>query len=826
MSDRIDSINIEEEMQRAYIDYSMSVIIGRALPDARDGLKPGNRRILFAMRERGWTHNKAFVKCAKVVGEVIGNYHPHGDSAVYDTLVRMGQSFSMRSPLIFGQGNFGSIDGDPPAAYRYTECKLHRLAEDLLADIDKNTVDMQENFDGTLQEPTVLPARMPNLLVNGSTGIAVGMATNIPPHNLGEVIDGTIHLIDNPRAPVADLMQFIKGPDFPTAATICGVNAIKSMYETGRGLLKVRGKAIIEEEKSGREVIIISEIPYTVNKATLIERMAELVREKQLEGISDIRDESDKDGIRVVIELKKGVMGKVMLNNLYRQTQLEMTFGAIMLAIDHNRPRVMNLKELLQCFINHRFEVITRRTKFDLDKALARAHILEGLRIAIDNMDEVVKIIRQSTDRHIARGELMSRFGFTEIQANAILEMRLYQLTGLERDKIEAEYKEVMALIAYLKDLLAHPAKIYGVMKDDLLEIRKQYADERRTEIVPDEGELNMEDLIADRPCVITISHAGYIKRVPVETFREQKRGGKGVAGMDTKDEDFVEHVFSASTHDHLMFFTTAGRVHLKKVYEVPEGSRTSRGKAIVNLLELAGEEKFATLIQTRDFPDEEFVVFATANGTIKKTRMSAYARPRAGGIIAINIEEGDRLIGVRRTTGNNDLMLITRQGMSIRFHETDLRDMGRDTTGVKGITLGKENDAVESIEVVEEGGTLLCVSENGYGKRTTFDEYRVQTRGGKGIITMKTSDRNGLVVSAHTVHDHEALMMITAKGVMIRFAVDDLRTISRNTQGVRLINLEEGDKLVSATPVEPGEESDDVGETGSPGADDQKEST
>lgn len=826
MSDRIDSINIEEEMQRAYIDYSMSVIIGRALPDARDGLKPGNRRILFAMRERGWTHNKAFVKCAKVVGEVIGNYHPHGDSAVYDTLVRMGQSFSMRSPLIFGQGNFGSIDGDPPAAYRYTECKLHRLAEDLLADIDKNTVDMQENFDGTLQEPTVLPARMPNLLVNGSTGIAVGMATNIPPHNLGEVIDGTIHLIDNPRAPVADLMQFIKGPDFPTAATICGVNAIKSMYETGRGLLKVRGKAIIEEEKSGREVIIISEIPYTVNKATLIERMAELVREKQLEGISDIRDESDKDGIRVVIELKKGVMGKVMLNNLYRQTQLEMTFGAIMLAIDHNRPRVMNLKELLQCFINHRFEVITRRTKFDLDKALARAHILEGLRIAIDNMDEVVKIIRQSTDRHIARGELMSRFGFTEIQANAILEMRLYQLTGLERDKIEAEYKEVMALIAYLKDLLAHPAKIYGVMKDDLLEIRKQYADERRTEIVPDEGELNMEDLIADRPCVITISHAGYIKRVPVETFREQKRGGKGVAGMDTKDEDFVEHVFSASTHDHLMFFTTAGRVHLKKVYEVPEGSRTSRGKAIVNLLELAGEEKFATLIQTRDFPDDEFVVFATANGTIKKTRMSAYARPRAGGIIAINIEEGDRLIGVRRTTGNNDLMLITRQGMSIRFHETDLRDMGRDTTGVKGITLGKENDAVESIEVVEEGGTLLCVSENGYGKRTTFDEYRVQTRGGKGIITMKTSDRNGLVVSAHTVHDHEALMMITAKGVMIRFAVDDLRTISRNTQGVRLINLEEGDKLVSATPVEPGEESDDVGETGNPGADNQKEST
>ena len=808
MSDRIDSINIEDEMQRAYIDYSMSVIIGRALPDARDGLKPGNRRILFAMRERGWTHNKAFVKCAKVVGEVIGNYHPHGDSAVYDTLVRMGQSFSMRNPLIYGQGNFGSIDGDPPAAYRYTECKLQRLAEDMLADIDKNTVDMQENFDGTLQEPTVLPSRIPNLLINGSTGIAVGMATNIPPHNLGEVIDGTVHLIDNPKATVADLMQFIKGPDFPTAATICGFGAIKSMYETGRGLLKVRGKAVIEEdERGGREVIIITEIPYALNKTALIEKMAELVREKQLEGISDIRDESDKDGIRVVVELKKGVMGKVILNNLFSMTQLESTFGAIMLAIDHSRPRVMNLKDLLQCFINHRFEVITRRTKFDLEKALARAHILEGLRIAIDNMDAVVKIIRESRDRNIARTELMAKFGLSEIQANAILEMRLYQLTGLERDKIEAEYKEVMALIAYLKDLLAHPAKIYGVMKDDLLEIRKQYADPRRTEIVPDEGELNMEDLIADRPCVITLSHGGYIKRVPVETFREQKRGGKGVAGMDTKEEDFVEHVFSASTHDYLLFFTSAGRVHWKKVYEVPEGSRTSRGKAIVNLLELAGEEKVATLIRTREFPDDQFLVFATANGTVKKTKLSAYSRPRAGGIIAINIEEGDRLIGVRQTSGSNELMLITRQGMSIRFSEDQLRDMGRDTTGVKGITLGKENDAVESLEVVEAGGTLLCVSENGYGKRTSFDEYPLQNRGGKGVITMKTSERNGLVVGAHTVHDHEALMMVTAKGVMIRFAVDDLRTISRNTQGVRLINLEEGDTLVSATPVDAGEE-------------------
>jgi len=802
-TDRIDNINIEDEMQRAYIDYSMSVIIGRALPDARDGLKPGNRRILFAMRERGWTHSKAFVKCAKVVGEVIGNYHPHGDSAVYDTLVRMAQEFSMRNPLIHGQGNFGSIDGDPPAAYRYTECKLERLAEDLLADIEKNTVDMQENFDGTLKEPTVLPARIPNLLINGSTGIAVGMATNIPPHNLGEIIDGTVHLIDHPRATIQDLMQFVKGPDFPTSGMIFGFNPIRSMYETGRGLIKVRGVAVIEEDKSGREQIIISEIPYAVNKSTLIEKMAELVRDKKLEGISDIRDESDKDGIRVVIELKRGVMGKVILNNLYQQTQMETTFGAIMLAIDHGRPKVMNLKELLQCFINHRFEVVTRRTKFDLDKALARAHILEGLRIAIDNMDDVVKIIRESRDRNVARAELMKRFGFSEIQANAILEMRLYQLTGLERDKIEAEYQEVMTLITYLRDLLAHPAKIFAVIKEDLLEVRKAYADERRTQIVPDEGEINMEDLIADRGCVITLSHSGYIKRVPVDTFREQKRGGKGVAGMDTKDEDFVEHVFSASTHDYLLFFTTAGRVHWKKVYEVPEGSRTSRGKAIVNLLEVEGDEKVATLIRVREFPDTQHLVFATANGTVKKTNLSAYGNPRAGGIIAIAIEENDRLIGVRLTKDNDELLLVTRQGMSIRFNESQLRDQGRDTMGVRGIRLGKENDAVVSIEVMEEGANLLCVSENGYGKRTDFSEYPSQNRGGKGVIAIKTSDRNGLVVSAHTVHEHEALMMITANGQMIRFAVDDLRTISRNTQGVRLINLEEGDKLVSATPVE-----------------------
>ncbi|MCB1068730.1 MAG: DNA gyrase subunit A [Kiritimatiellae bacterium] len=805
-TERIDSINIEEEMQRAYIDYSMSVIIGRALPDARDGLKPGNRRILFAMKERGWTHAKAYVKCAKVVGEVIGNYHPHGDQAVYDTLVRMAQDFSLREPLIHGQGNFGSIDGDPPAAYRYTECKLQRLAEELLADIDKSTVDMQENFDGSLQEPKVLPARIPNLLVNGSTGIAVGMATNIPPHNLGEIIDATVHLIENKDATVADLCQFVKGPDFPTSGIIHGVRPIQSMYETGRGLIKVRGQAVIEETATGREQIIITEIPYAVNKSSLIEKMADLVREKKIEGISDIRDESAKEGIRIVIDVKKGTMSRVLLNNLFRHTQLETTFGAIMLAIDHGRPKVMNLVELLTCFIDHRFEVITRRTKHDLAKAEARAHILEGYRLALDHLDDVVKIIRASKDRVEARAQLMEKFGFSEIQANAILDLRLYQLTGMERDKIEAEYAEIMKLIEYLRDLLAHPEKIYGVMKEDLLEIRKLYASERRTQIVPDEGELNIEDLIADRPCVITISHAGYIKRVPMDVFREQKRGGKGVAGMGMKDEDFVEMVFSASLHDSILFFTQSGRVHWLKVYQLPEGSRIARGKAIVNLLELAPEEKIAALITTRDFAEDECLVFATQKGTVKKTALSAFKNQRTKGIIAIAINEGDRLIGVRRTGRDANLMLVTRRGMSIRFKESQLRNQGRDTYGVRGISLVGE-DLVESIEVVEAGGTLLSICENGYGKRTAFEEYPVQNRGGKGVISIKTSERNGDVVGAHTVHDHEALMIITEQGQMIRIRIGDIRVISRNTQGVRLINLAEGDRVVSASPVEPEDE-------------------
>ncbi|MCB1101067.1 MAG: DNA gyrase subunit A, partial [Kiritimatiellae bacterium] len=634
----------------------------------------------------------------------------------------------------------------------------------------------------------------------------VGMATNIPPHNLGEIIDATVHLIENKDATVADLCQFVKGPDFPTSGIIHGVRPIQSMYETGRGLIKVRGQAVIEETATGREQIIITEIPYAVNKSSLIEKMADLVREKKIEGISDIRDESAKEGIRIVIDVKKGTMSRVLLNNLFRHTQLETTFGAIMLAIDHGRPKVMNLVELLTCFIDHRFEVITRRTKHDLAKAEARAHILEGYRLALDHLDDVVKIIRASKDRVEARAQLMEKFGFSEIQANAILDLRLYQLTGMERDKIEAEYAEIMKLIEYLRDLLAHPEKIYGVMKEDLLEIRKLYASERRTQIVPDEGELNIEDLIADRPCVITISHAGYIKRVPMDVFREQKRGGKGVAGMGMKDEDFVEMVFSASLHDSILFFTQSGRVHWLKVYQLPEGSRIARGKAIVNLLELAPEEKIAALITTRDFAEDECLVFATQKGTVKKTALSAFKNQRTKGIIAIAINEGDRLIGVRRTGRDANLMLVTRRGMSIRFKESQLRNQGRDTYGVRGISLVGE-DLVESIEVVEAGGTLLSICENGYGKRTAFEEYPVQNRGGKGVISIKTSERNGDVVGAHTVHDHEALMIITEQGQMIRIRIGDIRVISRNTQGVRLINLAEGDRVVSASPVEPEDE-------------------
>ena len=809
--ERIDLINIEDEMQRAYIDYSMSVIVGRALPDARDGLKPGNRRILYAMKERGWTHNKAYVKCAKVVGEVIGNYHPHGDTAVYDTIVRMAQDFAMRGMLIDGQGNFGSVDGDRAAAYRYTECRLRPLAEELLADIDKNTVDMRPNFDESLMEPAVLPARVPNLLVNGSTGIAVGMATNIPPHNLSEVIDGTIALIDDPEISLEGLCEHIKGPDFPTGGTVYGLNAVRDLYMTGRGKIKMRGKAVIEEEESGKARIIINEIPYALNKTLLIQKMVQLVRDKKLEGISDIRDESGKEGIRLVLELKRSAVPNVLLNNLFKFTQLESTFGAIMLAIDKGKPRVMNLKEVLQCFVNHRFEVITRRTQFELDKAKARAHILEGLLLAMDNMDDVVRIIRDSKDREEAQNRLIEMFKFTETQAKAILDMRLYQLTGLERGKVEAEYEELQKLMAYLEDLLAHSEKIYAVMKEDLSEIRAKYGENRKTELSIDEGEIDIEDLIADEPCVITLTNTGYIKRVPTDTYRQQRRGGKGVMGMNTKDEDFVEHVFTASTHDYLLCFTEAGRMYWLKAYRVPEGSRQSRGRSLANVLQMTQDEKLAAIICVRDLDDDQHqLLMATKLGVVKKTVLSAYKNVRVAGINAIKIDEADQLIGVVLTDGDNDVMLSMRNGKAIRFHESGARSMGRVSRGVRGVRL-EGDDHVVSVDIVDKEASMMAITENGYGKRTSFDEYRTQSRGGKGIISIQTSERNGIVVSAHAVTDENRLMLITDGGQMICIGASDLRVIGRNTQGVRLFNLKEGDKLVSAAVLDPEDVPDDT---------------
>jgi len=804
--ERIDLIHIEDEMKRAYIDYSMSVIIGRALPDARDGLKPGNRRILFAMHARNWTYAKGYVKCAKVVGEVIGNYHPHGDSAVYDTLVRMAQDFSMRCQLIDGQGNFGSIDGDSAAAYRYTECRLQPQAEQMLADIEKDTVDMRANFDETLQEPTVLPARLPNLLLNGSTGIAVGMATNIPPHNLGELVDALLYMIENGDCEPGDLCQFIRGPDFPTGGVIHGLRPVREFLETGRGKIKVRGRARIEGESGDKQTIIVTEIPYAVNKSMLITKIAQLVREKKIDGISDLRDESGKEGIRIVIELKRNAIPEVLLNHLYKHTQLENTFGAIMLAIDHGRPRVMNIKEALQCFLDHRVEVITRRTRFELNKAEARAHILEGYLIALDHLDEVVRTIRESSNRVEAERKLVERFGLSELQAKAILDMRLYQLTGLERDKITAEYESIRELIAYLADLLRNPHKILEVIREDLQEVRAKFSDERRTDLVADEGEIRMEDLIADEPCVITLSHTGYIKRVPIDTYRQQKRGGKGVVGMATRDEDFVEHVFMASCHDYLLCFTEAGRLYWMKVYDIPEGSRQARGKAIVNLLQMGSDDKLAALIRVRDFSPRFHLVMATRQGVVKKTNLAAYGNIRAGGVRAINIDEGDRLIGVKLTDGFSELMLTTREGHGIRFGERQLRDQGRATRGVRGINL-RDSDAVVSIEVVDEKGTLLVITENGFGKRTSFDEYRVQSRGGKGLISIQTSARNGQVVSAHTVREEDAVIIVSENGQIIRFAVADLRVIGRNTQGVRLFKLPPEDRLVSATPISVAEE-------------------
>jgi DNA gyrase subunit A len=800
-NEKVTPVNISEQMQQAYIDYSMSVIVGRALPDARDGLKPSNRRVLYAMRQIGLLHNRSYSKCAKVVGEVLGKYHPHGDASVYDTLVRMAQDFAMRYPLVDGQGNFGSIDGDPAAAYRYTECRLREIAEELLADLDKDTVDFQPNFDEKEVEPVVLPARIPNLLINGSTGIAVGMATNIPPHNLTEIIDACCALIDNPETDVKDVAKFVKGADFPTGGLICGKQGIKDYLLTGRGSLKIRGRIGIEEVKGGKERLIISEIPYNVNKASLIERTAQLVNDKKLDGISDIRDESNKDGIRVVIELKRDAIPKVVINNLFKHTQLEDSFGVIMLAIDHGRPRIMNIKQMIECYIAHRREVITRRTKYELQKAEERAHILEGFRIALDNIDAVVKIIRNADDRDDARKKLMDKFKLSEIQCNAILEMRLYQLTGLERDKIEEEYLAIIKNIEYLKSLLASEKKLMAVVRAELLEVKEKYGDTRRTDIVADEGEINIEDLIVNEACIVTISHQGYIKRTAVSAYRSQRRGGKGVMGMEQREEDFIEHLFTCSTHDYIMFFTEEGRVYVEKVYELPEMGRAAKGKSLANFLQLRPEEKVSALIRVKEFTDKQYLFMATKVGIVKKTNLGEYANPRKGGVIGIKIEQGDRLIGVKLTSGNNEIVLVTKDGMSIRFHEEEARDMGRASVGNWGIRPEK-GDYVIGVEIVDTYATLLVAGEHGIGKRTPFDEYRVQSRGGKGIITMKTTDKVGSVVGALSVTDTDEIMLSTSQGQTVRTSCKDIRIAGRNTQGVKLIDLNEGDKLVAIARV------------------------
>ncbi len=800
-NEKVSPVNISEQMQQAYIDYSMSVIVGRALPDARDGLKPSNRRVLYAMREIGLLHNRSYSKCAKVVGEVLGKYHPHGDASVYDTLVRMAQDFAMRYPLVDGQGNFGSIDGDPAAAYRYTECRLQEIAEELLADLDKDTVDFQPNFDEKEKEPVVLPSRIPNLLVNGSTGIAVGMATNIPPHNLTEIVDACCALIEAPEMDLKDVAKLIKGADFPTGGMICGKQGIKDYLLTGRGSLKIRGRIGIEEVKGGKERLIISEVPYNVNKASLIERMAQLVNEKKLDDISDIRDESNKDGIRVVIELKRDAIPKVVINNLYKHTQLEDTFGVIMLAIDHGRPRTMNIKQMIECYIAHRKEVITRRTKFELQKAEERAHILEGFRVALDNIDAVVKIIRNADDREDAKKKLMDKFKLSELQCNAILEMRLYQLTGLERDKIEEEYLELIKRIEYLKSLLASEKKLMSVVKTELLEVKEKYGDTRRTDIVADEGEINIEDLIANEACIVTISHQGYIKRTAVSAYRSQRRGGKGVIGMEQREEDFIEHLFTCSTHDYIMFFTEEGRVYVEKVYELPEMGRAAKGKSLANFLQLRPDEKVSALIRVKEFTDKQYLFMATKVGIVKKTNLGEYANPRKGGVIGIKIEQGDRLIGVKLTNGNNEIVLVTKDGMSIRFHEEQARDMGRASVGNWGIRPDK-GDYVIGVEIVDVKATLLVAGEHGIGKRTPFDEYRVQSRGGKGIITMKTTDKVGSVVGALSVTDSDEIMLTTSQGQTVRTNCKDIRIAGRNTQGVKLIDLNESDKLVAIARV------------------------
>ncbi|MFH1025893.1 MAG: DNA gyrase subunit A [Nitrospirota bacterium] len=793
-------ISIEEEMKGSYLDYAMSVIIGRALPEVRDGLKPVQRRILYAMFREGLLPGRKYSKSAGVVGEVLKKYHPHGDTAVYDALVRLAQDFNMRYPLVDGQGNFGSVDGDPAAAYRYTEARLAAIAEELLADIDKNTVDFIPNFDETTEEPIVLPSRVPNLIVNGSSGIAVGMATNVPPHNLGEIIDGLVRLIDNPDATLKDLMSHIKGPDFPTGGIIHGVDGIIQAYNEGKGLIKVRAKARIEREHRGGENIIITELPYQVNKARLIEKMAELVREKTIEGISELRDESDRDGIRVVLELKRGEMAQVILNNLYKHTQMETTFGIIMLALVNGQPRILSLRRLLSHFLQHRRDVVLRRTRFELRKAEERAHILEGLKIALDHLDAIIALIRSSKTPEEARTGLMRDFPLTEIQAQAILDMKLQRLTGLEREKIIKEYADTLKEMARLKEILENEALVSQIVKDELLEIRNRYADERKTEITSETKEITMEDLITDEEMVITLSHQGYIKRNPLSAYRSQRRGGKGLIGMETKEEDFVNELFIGATHDYMLFFSNLGRLYWLKIYQIPEAGRAAKGKALVNLLALSEGERITTALPVRNFKEGSLVTF-TKNGTVKKTALEEYSNPRGKGIIAVTLEEGDELISVRKTDGKSDLIIGTKKGLSIRFNEEDVRDMGRTAKGVRGIRLRK-GDEVVSAEVAGEKTAILTVTEKGLGKRSKIEEYPVQSRGGKGVISIKIIDRGGKAVGLMQVRDEDEVVMITSSGKLIRTLAGNISLHGRNTQGVKLMDVEGDDKIVSIGKV------------------------
>ena len=795
--------DIENEMKTAYIDYAMSVIVARALPDVRDGMKPVHRRILYTMHEDGFTPDKPYRKCATTVGDVLGRYHPHGDASVYDALVRMAQDFSLRYMMVDGHGNFGSIDGDPPAAYRYTEARMSKIAVNMLTDIEKNTVDFMPNFDDRLQEPTVLPAKIPALLVNGSSGIAVGMATNIPPHNLTEVINGIIKIIDEDEVTNEDLMSVIKGPDFPTGATILGREGIKQAYTTGRGKITLRAEAEIEEMSGNKQRIIVSSLPYQVNKAKLIEHIADLVKEKRLEGISAIRDESDRqDKVRIVIELKRDANPQVVLNQLYKNTQMQDTFGIIMLALVDGQPQILTLRECLDHYIEHRKNVVLRRTKFDLDKAEARAHILEGLKIALDNIDEVIAIIRAAYDD--AKERLMERFGLSEIQAQAILDMRLKTLSGLQREKIEEEYNELMKLIAHLKEILASETLVYGIIKDEMIEVKEKFGDERKTKIIAAEGDIDVEDLIKEEQSVIALTHFGYIKRMPIDTYKSQKRGGKGITGMTTKEDDFVKQIFTASTHDTILFFSNKGKLYRLRGYEVPESGRTAKGTAIVNLLSLDAGEKISTIIPIQNFAEGKYLLFATRNGLIKKTALTEYNSARKTGLLAITLKDDDEVIDVRLTDGEDNVVLVTKQGMCITFNEKDVRPIGRVSQGVIGIRLD-DDDSVIGMESIIQGSnaTLLAITENGFGKRTELEEYRVQTRGGKGVITYKITPKTGVIVGIRIVREDDDVMLITDTGTIIRINVAEISVLGRSTQGVTLMRTNEG-KVVSIEKIEP----------------------